>query len=240
MEILYFIHTFIYSQLTASPVPFSDFKMVEDGKYEFFPYSKVSFSRLMASLRQEFSMKKQFYRLSGIPQEFEKLDLPRTSFASDHLGTSLMPSSTENPGSRSYKVNLPQVKPAKWARLIQPNPAQPDPLSKPDVDRKCTGDFIADSIVKVAEFYEINSNNDSEQVQPDLWMTMGDKNEYIEKLYNHNADLVDLAVPTNITPTVAPHPPKEPSSSKRAAHSGFPDSFYDLPCWNSVDERAYT
>ncbi|KAM3363789.1 hypothetical protein P3S68_018643 [Capsicum galapagoense] len=24
------------------------------------------------------------------------------------------------------------------------------------------------------------------------------------------------------------------------AHSGFPDSFYDLPCWNSVDERVYT
>ncbi|PHT66287.1 hypothetical protein T459_30712 [Capsicum annuum] len=68
MEILYFIHTFIYSQLTASPVPFSDFKMVEDGKYEFFPYGKVSFSRLMASLGQEFSMKKQFYRLSGISQ----------------------------------------------------------------------------------------------------------------------------------------------------------------------------
>ncbi|KAM3239020.1 hypothetical protein P3L10_014053 [Capsicum annuum] len=49
-----------------------------------------------------------------------------------------------------------------------------------------------------------------------------------------------IAVPTNITPTVAPHPPEEPSSSKRLAHSGFPDSFYDLPCWKSVDERAYT
>ncbi|KAM3281900.1 hypothetical protein P3S67_027547 [Capsicum chacoense] len=32
MAILYFIHTFIYSQLNASPVLFSDFKIVEDGK----------------------------------------------------------------------------------------------------------------------------------------------------------------------------------------------------------------
>ncbi|PHU18142.1 hypothetical protein BC332_13837 [Capsicum chinense] len=68
MAILYFIHTFIYSQLNASPVLFSDFKMVEDGKYQFFPWGKVSFSRLMASLRQEFSMEKQLYRLVGIPQ----------------------------------------------------------------------------------------------------------------------------------------------------------------------------
>ena len=69
---------------------------------------------------------------------------------------------------------------------------------------------------------------------------MGDANEYIEKLYNHYADLFDLAVPTNITPTVAPYHPEEPSSFKRPTHSGFSDSFYDLNCWNSVDERIYT
>ncbi|PHU25786.1 hypothetical protein BC332_04118 [Capsicum chinense] len=120
MAILYFIHTFIYSQLNASPVPFFDFKMVEDGKYQLFPWGKVSFSRLMASLRQEFSMEKQLHRLGGIPQcsyanivptvdEFEKLDLARTSFASDHHGTSSMPSSSKNQDQRSYKVNLPQV-----------------------------------------------------------------------------------------------------------------------------------
>ncbi|PHT42509.1 hypothetical protein CQW23_16534 [Capsicum baccatum] len=54
--------------LNASPILFSDFKMVEDGKYEFFPWGKVSFSRLMASLRQEYFMDKQLYRLGGIPQ----------------------------------------------------------------------------------------------------------------------------------------------------------------------------
>ncbi|PHU22668.1 hypothetical protein BC332_07775 [Capsicum chinense] len=96
MAILYFIHTFIYLQLNASPAPFSDFKMVENEKYQFFPLGKMSFSRLMALLRQEFSMEKQLYRLGGIPQclyanivstadEFEKLDLARTSFASDPM-----------------------------------------------------------------------------------------------------------------------------------------------------------
>ncbi|KAM3231485.1 hypothetical protein P3L10_016844 [Capsicum annuum] len=87
---------------------------------------------------------------------------------------------------------------------------------------------------------EINTNHDSEQVQPDLWTATTDAKDYIEKLYNHYADLFNLAVPTNITPTIAPHSPEEPSSSKRPAYSGFPDFFYDLNCWNSVDERTYT
>ncbi|KAF3622116.1 hypothetical protein FXO37_32469 [Capsicum annuum] len=78
MAILYFIHTFIYSQLNASPMPFSDFKMVEDEKYQFFPWGRVSFSRLMASLRQEFLMEKKLYRLGGIPQIDQKFkDLER-------------------------------------------------------------------------------------------------------------------------------------------------------------------
>ncbi|KAM3322326.1 hypothetical protein P3S67_003477 [Capsicum chacoense] len=87
---------------------------------------------------------------------------------------------------------------------------------------------------------EINTNHDSEQVQPDLWTATADAKDYIEKLYNHYADLFDSAVPTNITPTVAPYPLEEPSSSKRPAHSDFSDSFYDLNCWNSVDEKTYT
>ncbi|PHU00349.1 hypothetical protein BC332_30136 [Capsicum chinense] len=41
--------------------------------------------------------------------EFEKLDLARTSFASDHYGTSSMPSSSKNQDQRSYRVNLSQV-----------------------------------------------------------------------------------------------------------------------------------
>ncbi|KAM3249809.1 hypothetical protein P3L10_011579 [Capsicum annuum] len=87
---------------------------------------------------------------------------------------------------------------------------------------------------------EINTIHNSEQVQPDLWTATADAKDYIEKLYNHYADLFDLTVLTNITPTVTPHPPEEPSSSERPAHSVFSDSFYDLNCWNSVDERTYT
>ncbi|KAF3685593.1 hypothetical protein FXO37_00463 [Capsicum annuum] len=74
-------------------VLFFDFKMVEDGKYEFFPWGKVAFSKLMASLRQEFFVEKQLYRLSGIHQcsysnlvptveELVQLDLPRMSLHS--------------------------------------------------------------------------------------------------------------------------------------------------------------
>ena len=63
-----------------------------------------------------------------------------------------------------------------------------------------------------------------------MWTATSDANAYIDKLYNHYADLVDLVVPTNITRTVAPRLPEEPSSSKRMAHNGFPDHFYDLPC----------
>ncbi|PHT43574.1 hypothetical protein CQW23_17599 [Capsicum baccatum] len=106
--------------LNISPVLFFDFKMVEDGKYEFFPWGKVAFSKLMASLRQEFFVEKQLYRLSGIHQcsysnlvptveELEQLDLPPMSFTSYHPGTSLMPSSIGNPDQMSYKVNVPQL-----------------------------------------------------------------------------------------------------------------------------------
>ena len=58
-----------------------------------------------------------------------------------------------------------------------------------------------------------------------MWTATANAKNYIEKLYNHYADLFDLAVPTNITPIVTPHPPEEPSSSKRPAHSRFPSSF---------------
>ena len=34
MTILFFIHTFVYSQLSDAPIPIEDFIMVEDGSYE--------------------------------------------------------------------------------------------------------------------------------------------------------------------------------------------------------------
>ena len=33
-DILFFIHTFVYSQLGEAPIPIEDFFMVEDGSYE--------------------------------------------------------------------------------------------------------------------------------------------------------------------------------------------------------------
>ncbi|KAF3618250.1 hypothetical protein FXO37_34273 [Capsicum annuum] len=121
MTILYFIHKFIYSQLNVAPVSFSDFKIVKDGKYELFPWVKVAFFKLMASLRQEFLVKNQLYRLGEIPQcsysnlipiveELEKHDLLPVSIALYHPGTSLMPSlSNVISVQMDYKVNEPTI-----------------------------------------------------------------------------------------------------------------------------------
>ncbi|PHT76370.1 hypothetical protein T459_19892 [Capsicum annuum] len=42
--------------------------MVENEKYESFPWGKTAFFKLMASLRQEFFVEKQLYSLGGNPQ----------------------------------------------------------------------------------------------------------------------------------------------------------------------------
>lgn len=40
--------------------------------------------------------------------------------------------------------------------------------------------------------------------EPSLFTAMNDANNYMQALYNHYTDLLDEAVPTNITPTVVP------------------------------------
>ncbi|XP_055826437.1 uncharacterized protein LOC129894836 [Solanum dulcamara] len=67
MAILYFIHTFVFSQLGDAPISVDDFKMVEDGRYEQYPWGKIAFSKLIKGMRQEFSNAKQMYRLGGMP-----------------------------------------------------------------------------------------------------------------------------------------------------------------------------
>lgn len=67
MAILYFIHTFLFSQTGDALVSMDDFKMVEDGLYEQFPWGQLAFSKLMKSLRQKFNIAKQLYRLGGMP-----------------------------------------------------------------------------------------------------------------------------------------------------------------------------
>ncbi|XP_016553314.1 uncharacterized protein LOC107852752 [Capsicum annuum] len=63
---------------------------------------------------------------------------------------------------------------------------------------------------------------------------MSDVNSYMKALYNHYADLLDEAIPANITPTVAPQAPEESSSSKRQSHSSYPDYLFDLNVWDRV------
>jgi len=58
MAILYFIHTFVFSQLGDANIPIHHFYMVEDGRYQQFPWGQIAFSKLIKSLRQEFTKEK--------------------------------------------------------------------------------------------------------------------------------------------------------------------------------------
>ena len=44
-----------------------DFLMVEDGRYQDYPWGQLSFSKLIGSLRQDFDVCKKLYRLYGMP-----------------------------------------------------------------------------------------------------------------------------------------------------------------------------
>uniref|UniRef100_M0ZZK6 Ulp1 protease family, C-terminal catalytic domain containing protein n=1 Tax=Solanum tuberosum TaxID=4113 RepID=M0ZZK6_SOLTU len=67
MAILYFIHTFVFSQLGDAPIPIEDFFMVEDGSYKQFPWGQLAFTKLMKSFRKEYKPDKQMYRLNEFP-----------------------------------------------------------------------------------------------------------------------------------------------------------------------------
>ncbi|KAG5630327.1 hypothetical protein H5410_002044 [Solanum commersonii] len=69
MVILYFIHTFVFSQLGDAPIPIEDFFMVEDGSYKQFPWGQLDFTKLMKSFRKEYKPDKQMYRLNGFTYE---------------------------------------------------------------------------------------------------------------------------------------------------------------------------
>ncbi|KAK4722064.1 hypothetical protein R3W88_012297 [Solanum pinnatisectum] len=47
--------------------------MVEDGSYQQFPWGQRAFTMLMNSLRQEFKIEKQMYRLNGMPYALNAL-----------------------------------------------------------------------------------------------------------------------------------------------------------------------
>ncbi|KAG5607403.1 hypothetical protein H5410_028895 [Solanum commersonii] len=67
MAILYFIHTFVFFQLGDANIPIHHFYMVEDGRYQQYPWGQIAFSKLIKSLRQEFTKEKKMYRLAGMP-----------------------------------------------------------------------------------------------------------------------------------------------------------------------------
>ncbi|WMV30461.1 hypothetical protein MTR67_023846 [Solanum verrucosum] len=67
IAIIYFVHTFILCQLGETSIPIDEFLMVEDGRYQLYPWGQITFTKLMKSLKQDFNLDKQMYRLSGMP-----------------------------------------------------------------------------------------------------------------------------------------------------------------------------
>ncbi|XP_069146969.1 uncharacterized protein [Solanum lycopersicum] len=67
MSILFFIHTFVLATLDNTTISIVDFLMVEDGRYQHFPWGQLSFSKLIGSLRHDFDVSKKLYRLYGMP-----------------------------------------------------------------------------------------------------------------------------------------------------------------------------
>ncbi|KAF3640145.1 hypothetical protein FXO38_22277 [Capsicum annuum] len=67
MSIIYFIHTFLYSQVRDSIVRKLNFVMVENGSYEQFSWGNSSFEKLITSWRQDFFVAKQLYSMGGMP-----------------------------------------------------------------------------------------------------------------------------------------------------------------------------
>ncbi|PHU18071.1 hypothetical protein BC332_13766 [Capsicum chinense] len=66
LEILFFVHTFIFSQHKEATISVAHFQMVEDGRYIYFPWGKVTFEKLMSSWQQDFNIAKQLYSLGGM------------------------------------------------------------------------------------------------------------------------------------------------------------------------------
>ena len=67
MAILYFINTFMLCHLSETFICLEEFLMVEDGRYELYPWGQIAFNKLITSLRQDINQSKQMYRLFGMP-----------------------------------------------------------------------------------------------------------------------------------------------------------------------------
>ena len=67
MAIIYFINTFLLCHLGETFIRIEEFLMIEDGRYEMYPWGQIAFNKLITSLRQDFNQSKQMYRLFGMP-----------------------------------------------------------------------------------------------------------------------------------------------------------------------------
>ncbi|KAG5600749.1 hypothetical protein H5410_032119, partial [Solanum commersonii] len=85
MAILYFIHTFVFSQLGDTNIPIHHFFMVEDGRYQKYSWGQIAFSKLMKTLRQKFTKEKKLYRLAGMPYSLNVWIYECASIISDEI-----------------------------------------------------------------------------------------------------------------------------------------------------------
>lgn len=60
IAILYFIHTFVLSQMNDAPMSIANFKMIDDGRYRDFSCTKIISDKLMHTLRQEVDVIKSY------------------------------------------------------------------------------------------------------------------------------------------------------------------------------------
>ncbi|PHU23765.1 hypothetical protein BC332_08872 [Capsicum chinense] len=66
LAILFFVHTYMFSQHKEAPISVAHFQIVEDGRYIHFPWGKVIFEKLIGSWQQDFNTAKHLYSLGGM------------------------------------------------------------------------------------------------------------------------------------------------------------------------------
>ncbi|XP_060190127.1 uncharacterized protein LOC132619187 isoform X1 [Lycium barbarum] len=68
MAILYFINTWVHcGEPNSTNIPRIHFDVVEDGRYNEYPWGKDSFRELVVSIRQKYAGFKKYYRIHGLP-----------------------------------------------------------------------------------------------------------------------------------------------------------------------------
>ncbi|KAM3264356.1 hypothetical protein P3L10_001350 [Capsicum annuum] len=92
LAILFFVHTFMFSQHKEAPISVAHFQIVENGWYINFPWGKVTFVKLMSSWQQDFNTAKQLYSLGGMPHI---LNVWMFECCSDHSYKNIQPTTDE-------------------------------------------------------------------------------------------------------------------------------------------------